>query len=61
MKNIRIFYLKIFFFFFCGVGGGGGGGGGGRAGWGGVEKFSIYLNRLVFLMNMIKQFTFLII
>ena len=31
MKNIRIFYLKIFIFL--------------------VVKFSVYLNRLVFVMN----------
>ena len=39
MKNIRVFYLKIFSFFFLGGGGGG---------WG--LKFSIYLNRHVFVM-----------
>ena len=41
MKNIRVYYLKILSFFFFFFGGGGGGG----------VKFSIYLNRHVFVMR----------
>ena len=49
MKNIRLFSSD--FFFFLWGGGGGGGGGRGRGRWWGVVKFSVYLNRYVFVMN----------
>ena len=40
-----MFFIRKFLFF----GGGGGGGGGGRGGVG-LVKFSVYLNRRVFMM-----------